>query len=151
LGAVRRASPWARARAAFAPLRFYDDLLAQLDAELERLGADHPEAACRLVASERFGSYLAQDADGRPFSDRDEVRGAAHLELYVPALMIQRRAELATDLTRRRLHALLEPLKAVRRRTGERAIVRTTRIGADARDVLKKLGMSTPKPILAAD
>ena len=65
--------------------------------------------------------------------------------------MIQRRAELATDLTWRRLRALLEPIKAVRWRSGERAIVQTTRIGADARDIFKKLGMSTPKPILAAD
>jgi hypothetical protein len=188
--------------------RHRDELLAQLEAELERLGADHPKAACRLVASKRFGPYLAQDADGRPFIDRDKVRRAAHLDgkfvlmtnddslsaadialgykgmwiiescfrrmkttglevrpmfhwmpqritahvkLCVLALMIQRRAELATDLTWRRLRALLEPIKAVRWRSGERAIVQTTRIGADARDVFKKLGMSTPKPILAAD
>jgi hypothetical protein len=196
-----------------------DELLAQLEVELERLGADHPKAACRLLASRRFGPYLAQDADGRPVIDRDKVRRAAHLDgkfvlttacgawgprtprgddtlsaadialgykgmwiiescfrrmkttglevrpmfhwmprritahvkLCVLALMIQRRAELATDLTWRRLHDLLEPIKAVRWRSGERGIVQSSKIGADARDLFKKLGISTPKPILASD
>ena len=55
-------------------------LLTTLEAELEALGSDHPKAACRLLASKRFGPYLSQDANGRPLVDRDEVRRAEHLD-----------------------------------------------------------------------
>jgi hypothetical protein len=55
-------------------------LLATLEAALDALGSDHPKAACRLLASKRFGPYLSQDANGRPFVDRDKVRRAAHLD-----------------------------------------------------------------------
>ena len=185
-----------------------DELLILLEAELDRLRDDHPKAACRLVASKRFGPYLAQDTNGRPFIDRAKVRRAAHLDgkfvlttnddslsvadialgykglwiiescfrrmkttglevrpmfhwmpqritahvkLCVLALMIQRRAELTTDLTWHRLHAVLEPIKAVRWRSGERAIVQSSKIGTEARELFKKLKISTPKPILASD
>jgi hypothetical protein len=87
----------------------------------------------------------------RPMFHWMPQRITAHVKLCVLALMIQRRAELATDLTWRRLHDLLEPIKAVRWRSGERGIVQSSKIGADARDLFKKLGISTPKPILAAD
>jgi hypothetical protein len=87
----------------------------------------------------------------RPMFHWMPQRITAHVKLCVLALMTQRRAEPATDLTWRRLHDLLEPIKAVRRRSGERAIVQTTSVGADARDVFKKLRISTPKPILAVD
>jgi transposase len=55
-------------------------LLEQLQAELVALGPDHPKAACRLLASRRFGPYLAQDAQGRPFVDKDKVRAAERLD-----------------------------------------------------------------------
>jgi Transposase DDE domain len=55
-------------------------LLEQLQAELEALGSDHPKAACRLLASRRFGPYLGQDAHGRPFVDRDKVKAAQRLD-----------------------------------------------------------------------
>ena len=55
-------------------------LLEQLQAELEALGSDHPKAACRLLASRRFGPYLGQDAQGRPFVDRDKVNAAERLD-----------------------------------------------------------------------
>jgi hypothetical protein len=47
---------------------------------LDRLAGDHPKAACRLVASKRFGPYLSLDAEGRPFIDRAKVRRAEQLD-----------------------------------------------------------------------
>src|SRR5690242_14249203 len=55
-------------------------LLEQLAAELEALGSDHPKAACRLVASKRFGPYLRQDEEGRPSIDPDKVRAGERLD-----------------------------------------------------------------------
>ena len=46
--------------------RHREEILALLRLELDRLGGNHPKAACRLVASKRFGPYLAQDGRGRP-------------------------------------------------------------------------------------
>ena len=48
--------------------------------ELDRLAGDHPKAACRLVASKRFGPYLSLDDQGRPFIDRAKVRRAEQLD-----------------------------------------------------------------------
>jgi hypothetical protein len=60
--------------------RHREEILALLRLELDRLGGDHPKAACRLVASKRFGPYLAQDGHGRPFIDRAKVRRAEQLD-----------------------------------------------------------------------
>jgi hypothetical protein len=60
--------------------RHRDEILELLQLELDRLGSDHPKAACRLLASKRFGPYLAQDAHGRPFIDRAKVRRAEQLD-----------------------------------------------------------------------
>ncbi len=57
-----------------------EEILELLRFELERLGGDHPKAACRLVASKRFGPYLSLDAEGRPFIDRAKVRRAEQLD-----------------------------------------------------------------------
>jgi hypothetical protein len=46
--------------------RHREAILDLLQLELERLGDDHPKAACRLVASKRFGPYLSLDDQGRP-------------------------------------------------------------------------------------
>ncbi|MCP5084938.1 MAG: IS1634 family transposase [Alphaproteobacteria bacterium] len=48
--------------------------------ELDAMKGAHPKAACRLVASRRFGPYLSVGEDGRPFIDRDKVRRAEHLD-----------------------------------------------------------------------
>jgi len=56
------------------------EILDLLKEELDRLGSDHPKAACRLVASKRFGPYLSLDDHGRPFIDRAKVRGAEQLD-----------------------------------------------------------------------
>ncbi len=55
-------------------------ILDTLQAELHALRTDHPKAACRLLASKRFGPYLSQDDHGRPYIDRDKVRRAEHLD-----------------------------------------------------------------------
>jgi transposase len=60
--------------------RHRDEILGLLQVELDHLVNDHPKAACRLVASRRFGSYLSLDAEGRPFVDRAKVRRAEQLD-----------------------------------------------------------------------
>jgi hypothetical protein len=60
--------------------RHRQELLELLQVELDHLGSDHPKAACRLVASKRFGSYLSLDDHGRPFIDRAKVRRAEQLD-----------------------------------------------------------------------
>ena len=60
--------------------RHRDEILAVLQLELDRLADDHPKAACRLVASRRFGPYLSLDGQGRPFIDRDKVHRAGQLD-----------------------------------------------------------------------
>jgi Transposase DDE domain len=182
------------------------EILKTLEAELASLKEDHPKAACRLLASKRFGPYLGQDDQGRPYLDRDKVRRAeqldgkfvlttnddtlsvadialgykgmwviescfrrmkttglavrpmfhwmphritAHVKLCVLALMIQRAAELATGLPWRQLAGLLERLKAIRYTSEGRTIVQATAIGPELAEVLKKLDVAPPKPILA--
>ena len=60
--------------------RHRDELLGLLQVELDHLASDHPKAACRLVASKRFGPYLSLDPEGRPFIDRAKVRRAEQLD-----------------------------------------------------------------------
>lgn len=75
-------------------------------------------------------------------------RITAHVKLCVLALMIQRAAEIATEMTWRQIHALLTPIKAVRYTAEGRTIVQTSKIRPKARHVLKKIDISTPKTIL---
>jgi hypothetical protein len=56
------------------------EILELLQPELDRLAGDHPKAACRLIASKRFGPYLSLDAEGRPYIDRAKVRRAEQLD-----------------------------------------------------------------------
>jgi hypothetical protein len=60
--------------------RHRNELLELLQLELDRLASDHPKAACRLVASQRFGPYLSLDEQGRPYIDRTKVRRAEQLD-----------------------------------------------------------------------
>jgi hypothetical protein len=55
-------------------------ILELLQLELDRLGDDHPKAACRLVASKRFGPYLSLDDQGRPRIDPAKVKAAERLD-----------------------------------------------------------------------
>ena len=56
------------------------ELLEKLKAELKNLKKDHPKAACRLIASKRYGRYLGVDGRGRPFLDRERIKRAEHLD-----------------------------------------------------------------------
>jgi hypothetical protein len=56
------------------------EVLKLLEAELASLGEDHPKAACRLIASRRFGPYLSRDEHGRPHLDKEKVRRAEQLD-----------------------------------------------------------------------
>ena len=186
--------------------RHRKEILELLQLELDRLAGDHPKAACRLVASQRFGPYLSLDPEGRPFIDRAKVRRAeqldgkfvlttnddtlsaadialgykgmwiieacfrrlkttglgirpmfhwtprrivAHVKLCVLALMIQRAAEIATGAPWSQLVDVLEHLKAVRYTAEGETIVQASRITPELAALLKKLSISTPKPILA--
>jgi hypothetical protein len=60
--------------------RHREEILDLLKEQLDRLGSDHPKAACRLVSSKRFGPYLSLDDHGRPFIDRAKVRRAEQLD-----------------------------------------------------------------------
>ncbi len=186
--------------------RHRSEMLDLLQRELDRLASDHPKAACRLVASKRFGPYLSLDAEGRPYIDRAKVRRAeqldgkfvlttnddtlsaadialgykgmwiieacfrkmkttglgvrpmfhwtprrivAHVKLCVLALMIQRAAEIAVEAPWSQLADVLERLKAVRYTAEGETIVQASRITPELAAILKKLDISTPKPILA--
>jgi hypothetical protein len=56
------------------------EILKLLEAELASLNGDHPKAACRLMASKRFGPYLGQDDHGRPCLDKNKIRRAEQLD-----------------------------------------------------------------------
>jgi hypothetical protein len=186
--------------------RHREAILDLLRLELERLGDNHPKAACRLVSSKRFGPYLSQDEHGRPDIDLAKVKAAerldgkfvlttnddtlsvadialgykgmwiieacfrrlkttglgirpmfhwtprrivAHVKLCVLALMIQRAAEIATGAPWSQLVDVLEHLKAVRYTAEGETIVQASRITPELAALLKKLSISTPKPILA--
>jgi hypothetical protein len=56
-----------------------EQVLAELCAELNLLRereADHPKAACELLASRRYGRYLTTDYTGRPRLDAAKVKAA---------------------------------------------------------------------------
>src|SRR5690349_17249883 len=182
------------------------EILALLEAELASLGEDHPKAACRLIASRRFGPYLSRDEHGRPYLDREKVRRAeqldgkfvlttnddtlsvadvalgykgmwviescfrkmkttglavrpmfhwapqritAHVKLCVLALLIQRTAELRSGESWPRLRDRLRAPKAVHHASEGRVIVQTTRLADDLRELLTKLGVPAPRPVLA--
>ena len=65
--------------------------------------------------------------------------------------MIQRTAELRAGTSWLRITTALAGLKAVRHRSESQAIVQTTKIDGELAEVLKKLEISKPKPILAVD
>jgi hypothetical protein len=184
-------------------------VLAELSAELSLLRereADHPKAACDLLASRRYGRYLTADYTGRPRLDAAKVKAAekfdgkwvvitndetltaedvalaykggaiiescfrrmkqtglevrpmfhwaprrieAHVKLCVLALQVQRTAEIRTGLPWARIAHLLGTLKAVRYVAERQTIVQRTKIGPDLAGLLKKLGISAPKQVMA--
>ena len=186
-----------------------EQVLQELSAELNLLrerAADHPKAACQLLASRRYGRYLTTDYTGRPRLDLAKVKAAekvegkfvvitnddtlsaedialgykggwiiefcfrrmkqtglevrpmfhwaprrieAHVKLCVLALQVQRTAEIRTGLPWARIAHLLGTLKAVRYLTERQTIVQRTKIGPELAGLLKKLGISAPKQLMA--
>lgn len=84
----------------------------------------------------------------RPMFHWSPRRIEAHVKLCVLALRLQRAAEIRCALSWSQIAHTLGQLKAVRYRTENRTIVQRTRIAPDAAAALKKLGISTPKPLL---
>jgi hypothetical protein len=65
--------------------------------------------------------------------------------------MIQRAAELASELPWNRLTTILAPLKAVKYRSDDKTIVQAANIRRETAEIFKKLDISKPKTILAVD
>jgi Transposase DDE domain len=189
--------------------RHRDGVLEELAGELDRLAAgeaDHPKAACALLASRRYGRYLATDYLGRPRLDPAKVKAAAkfdgkfvvitnddtlsaedvalgykgawiieacfrrlkqtglelrpmfhwsprrieaHVKLCILALQMQRAAEIRCTQPWARIAHELAALKAICYRAQGRAIVQRTKISESLSEILKNLGISTPKKVIS--
>jgi len=84
----------------------------------------------------------------RPMFHYMPQRITAHVKLCVLALMIQRAAEHATNMTWAQIGDTLEGLKAVHCRIENQAIVQATNPTKAALTILKKLKISKPKTII---
>ena len=87
----------------------------------------------------------------RPVYHWTAHRIVSHVKLCVLALLLERAAEIRTGESWRNLRLTLEEIKAVRYRVHGTTIVQSTRLTAQATAVLKKLGISPPKRILAVE
>jgi hypothetical protein len=87
----------------------------------------------------------------RPVFHWTSRRIEAHVKLCVLALQMQRAAEIRCHLPWARIAHALGGLKAVRYRCEGRAIVQRTKIPAALGGMLKTLGVSAPKQILAVE
>lgn len=85
----------------------------------------------------------------RPVYHWTTHRIIAHVKLCVLALLLQRAAEIRSEDTWRNLSHVLEQIQAVEVQVGSRAIVRTTKLTAEAERVLASLGVARPNDVLA--
>ena len=85
----------------------------------------------------------------RPMFHWAPRRIEAHVKLCVLALQVQRTAEIRTGLPWTRIAHLLGTLKAVRYVAERQTIVQRTKIGSELAGLLKKLGISAPKQVMA--
>src|SRR3954447_2160990 len=85
----------------------------------------------------------------RPMFHWAPRRIEAHVKLCVLALQVQRTAEIRTGLSWARIAHLLGTLKAVRYVAERQTIVQRTKITRELGELLKKLGISAPKPVMA--
>src|SRR5271167_289550 len=85
----------------------------------------------------------------RPMFHWTPRRIEAHVRLCVLALQMQRAAEIRCAAPWARIAHELAALKAVRYRTQDRAIVQRTKIPESLGEILKNLGISTPKKIIS--
>jgi hypothetical protein len=87
----------------------------------------------------------------RPMFHWTPRRIDAHVKLCVLALQMQRAAEIRCNLSWARVAHVLGGLKAVRYRCEGRGIVQRTKILAELAAILKNLGVSVPKQLLAVE
>ena len=87
----------------------------------------------------------------RPMFHWTPRRIEAHVKLCVLALQMQRAAEIRCQLPWARIAHALGTLKAVRYRCESRTIVQRTKIAVELSTMLKTLGISVPKQILAVE
>src|SRR5271154_1203647 len=87
----------------------------------------------------------------RPMFHWTPRRIEAHVKLCVLALQLQRAAEIRCGLPWARIAHALAGLKAVRYCCEGRAIVQRTKIAAELAGLLKNLGISMPKQLLAVE
>jgi hypothetical protein len=118
-----------------------DDSLSAEDVALGYKGAWIIEACFRRMKQ--------QGLEVRPMFHWSPRRIEAHVKLCVLALQVQRAAELRCGQPWSRIAPVLGRLKAVRYQTESRTIVQRTKIDADLGEILKMLGISMPKQILA--
>ena len=85
----------------------------------------------------------------RPMFHWTARRIEAHVKLCVLALQMQRCAEIRTGLPWARVAHMLATLKAVRYQSESRTIVQRTKISPELGGLLKKLGVSAPKQLMA--
>jgi transposase len=85
----------------------------------------------------------------RPMFHWTPRRIEAHVKLCVLALQMQRSAEIRTNLPWARVAHALAALKAVRYRSESRSIVQRTSISSELAGLLKELGVSAPKQVIA--
>jgi hypothetical protein len=85
----------------------------------------------------------------RPMFHWTARRIEAHVKLCVLALQMQRSAEIRTGLSWMRIAHALAALKAVRYRSESRTIVQRTKISSELTGLLKNIGISAPKQLMA--
>ena len=87
----------------------------------------------------------------RPMFHWTPRRIEAHVRLCVLALQMQRAAEIRCGQPWGRIAHHLTGLKAIRYTAENRTIVQRTKISPELAEILKKLGISTPKKIVSVD
>ena len=135
-------------------LIFYDTTTAYF--EIDEPDETEQEFAGRLYAPLRRRGHSKEGRDNQPqviialAVTRDGMI-QAHVKLCMLALQMQRAAEIRCQLPWARIAHALGTLKAVRYRCEGRAIVQRTKVAAALAAMLKTLGISVPKQILAVE
>jgi hypothetical protein len=104
---------------------------------------------CDQTIESCFRKLKTTGLELRPMFHWAPQRITAHVKLCVLALLIQRTAELRSGESWARLQGRLRTLKAVHHTSEGRRVVQTTRLAAELRTLLTKLGVPAPKPVLA--
>jgi hypothetical protein len=118
-----------------------DDTLSAEDVALGYKGA--------WIIESCFRRMKQTGLEVRPMFHWTPRRIEAHVRLCVLALQVQRAAEIRCALPWSRIAHELAALKAVRYHAGDRTIVQRSKIADSLGEILKKIGISTPKQILS--